>query len=80
LSVADRKETRLIANHDVSEQKRSEALAQFKTAQKMLTEGRTDLITAQEKIEQAQRLIEHSSNVIRQTWSAARPGRVSKKK
>ena len=69
-----------MTHNDSGRQKRTDALAQFRDAQKMLTEGRADLIKAEEKIERAQKLIERSANVIRETWTAARPGRVSKKK
>ncbi len=66
--------------HNLTPQKREDALAQFKTAQKMLSEGQADLVKAQEKIEQARKLIEQSTDVIRQTWASGRPARIAKKK
>jgi hypothetical protein len=56
-----------------SSQKRVDALAQLKTAQKMLSEGQTELVHAQAKIERAQELIDHSADEVRKTWAARRP-------
>ncbi|HZZ29333.1 MAG TPA: hypothetical protein VFE46_15155 [Pirellulales bacterium] len=68
-----------MTNRDSTTQKRVTALAQFKTAQKMLAEGRADLLKAQDKIEQAQKIIERNADVIRETWAAGRSARISKK-
>lgn len=67
-------------NHEASMHKRADALAQFKAAHKMLAEGQAEMTSALEKIKSAQKLIEQSTDVIRTTWVAERPGRTSKKK
>jgi hypothetical protein len=66
--------------HEVSKDRRTDALAQFKAAHKMLAEGQTEMTSALDKIKSAQKLIEQSTDVIRATWVAERPGRTSKKK
>jgi hypothetical protein len=54
-------------NHD-SLRSRKDALVQLKAAQKMLSEGRAELADAQQKIERAQTLINHSADTLRRTW------------
>ncbi len=70
----------LMVHHETSRDKRTAALSQFKAAHKMLAEGQAEMTSALDKIKSAQKLIEQSTDVIRATWIAERPGRTSKKK
>ena len=49
-------------------QTRADALAQLKRAQVMLYEGKDQLRLGQQKIDEAQRLIDNSAEVLRSTW------------
>jgi hypothetical protein len=49
-------------------QARADALAQLKEAQEIIRQGRAELAAANEKIAQAQRLIDESANTLRDTW------------
>jgi hypothetical protein len=46
----------------------------------MLADGQAEMTSALNKIKSAQKLIEQSTDAIRTTWVAERPGRTSKKK
>jgi len=48
---------------------RADALAQLKTAQLMIEEGRKELVAANEKIRAAQELIDQSADTLRSTCS-----------
>jgi flagellin-specific chaperone FliS len=58
--------------HKDSPQKRVDALAQLKAAQKMISEGQQELARAHQKIKRAQSLIDQSAVVLRQTWTHRR--------
>jgi hypothetical protein len=49
-------------------QNRKNALDRLKKAQNILTEGRSELATAQAKIERSQAIITESADTLRKTW------------
>jgi hypothetical protein len=48
---------------------RSAALVKLRKAQRMIEDGRAELVAAQKKIESAQQMIDESAAVLRDTWS-----------
>ena len=52
----------------ITDQRRPDAIAKFKAAQKLLSAGRRELIKAQQKIDQAQTLVDESAEVLRATF------------
>jgi flagellin-specific chaperone FliS len=51
-------------------QARSGALAQLKAADELIREGRQELAAANKKIAKAQRLIDESATILRDSWGA----------
>ncbi len=51
---------------------RAEALAQLKAADELIREGRKELAAANKKIARAQRLIDESATILRESWGATK--------
>jgi hypothetical protein len=49
-------------------QARADALAQLKEALEIIRQGKVELAATKEKIAQAQRLVDESANILRDTW------------
>jgi|GEM_PF-5302368 hypothetical protein len=54
--------------NDPDSSARTDALTKLKDAQQMIEEGRAELVDATQKILTAQKLIDESATVLRETW------------